>query len=383
MGISINKLKQQKNNKPHKKANWNFNIDFNKEISLPLLFNSKFNDRRKEQFFSEMGILLSSGLDISSAFKVIIEQEQKEFEKETYTNTYDKLLKGNSLSNSLALTQKFTTYDVLCIKMGEESGRLCDVLVELSNFYGRNIKYRRKFISTLSYPILILATALIAVVFMLNFLVPMFVSVFKTTNSQLPELTLLIIKLSNISAIVFPWFILITSTTIFFLYKNRKRTRFRIVSSTLILRLPIFGKIVKLMFLERFLFSMVLLSKSKISVVESISLIKQMIGFYPYEIALTKVEKDIIKGKLLYECLSEFSIFDKKIVSLVKVGEEVNQLDIIFEKLNKQYSEDLEYRINNLGNLLEPFLIIFIGLLVGVILIAMYLPMFKMGTTIG
>lgn len=383
MGVDISKLKQSKGIHSAPKRARRLDIDLNREISLPKLLKQKFNDRRKEQFFSEMGILLSSGLDISSAFKVVIEQEQKEYEKGTYTDIYAALLKGSSFSSALEYSAKFTTYDSLCVKMGEESGRLCEVLAELSNFYGRKIKYRRKFVSAVSYPILILVTAILAVVFMLNFLVPMFVDVFKTTNSQLPELTLLIIRLSELSATLFPWMLLVTVGVVVLLYRNRKRPRFRRVSSAIMLRLPIFGQIIRLMYLERFLFSMVLLTKSKVSVVESISLIRQMIGFYPYEVALGRVETDIVKGRLLYESLADFAIFDKKIVSLVKVGEEVNQLSAIFEKLNKQYSDDLEYRINNLGNLLEPMLIIFIGILVGIILIAMYLPIFKMGTTIG
>lgn len=387
MGVDISKFKQQKKAKPTPtaaaKEQRSFNLDLNREISLPMLLKQKFNDRRKEQFFSEMGILLSSGLDISSAFKVIIEQEQKEYELATYNDIYERLLKGSSFSSALEDSGKFTIYDSLCVRMGEESGRLYDVLAELSSFYGRKIKYRRKFVSAVSYPVLILVTAILAVVFMLNFLVPMFVDVFKTTNSELPAITKLIIRLSELSSQMVPWLTLLTVVGLVLLYRIRKRPRFRRYSSAVMLRLPVFGQIVRLIYLERFLFSMVLLTKSKVSVVESISLIRQMIGFYPYEIALVKVEDDIVKGHLLYESLSGFPIFDRRIVSLVKVGEEVNQLSVIFEKLNKQYSDDLEFRINNMGSLLEPLLIIVIGLMVGVILIAMYLPMFKLGTAIG
>jgi Type II secretory pathway, component PulF len=385
MGVNISNLKK-KNRVDHFNRDVKrdlLKLDFNKEISLSNIFNQKFNDNRKEHFFSELGILLSSGLDISSAFQVVIDQSQPGYERDVYQDIYECLLRGSSLSDALKDSGKFTTYDSICVKMGEESGRISEVLSEVSNFYDRKIKYRRKFISAISYPLLILITAVLAVVFMLNFLVPMFVDVFKTTNSELPALTKLIVHLSNLSGKLLPWISILFLSLLIVLYKIRKNVFFRKYSAQFMLKLPIFGKIVSLIYLERFLFSMVLLSKSRVSVVDSIRLIRQMIGFYPYEVALEKVEQDLLGGRLLYDSMADFQIFDRRIVSLIKVGEEVNQLSQIFERLNHQYSDDLEYRINSMGNLLEPLLIIVIGIMVGIILIAMYLPMFKLGSAIG
>ncbi len=88
------------------------------------------------------------------------------------------------------------------------------------------------------------------------------------------------------------------------------------------------------------------------------------------------------RGELLNESLKQFPIFNKRTIYLIKVGEEVNQLDMVFKKLTKQYADDLNYQVGILTNLLEPFLIIFVGSFVAIILIAMYLPMFQMGTTV-
>jgi type IV pilus assembly protein PilC len=105
-------------------------------------------------------------------------------------------------------------------------------------------------------------------------------------------------------------------------------------------------------------------------------------SFYPFEKALEQIEKDIMKGVLLNDSMKQFSIFEKRTISLVRVGEEVNQLDMVFSKLSKAYSEELEHQVGVLSSLLEPALIIFVGILVGVILVAMYLPLFQMSTTI-
>lgn len=384
MGID---LKHLQNNNPSKgDARSEFKkvmkgIDLNKDISFSF-FQNKFGDKKREKFFSELGILLSSGLDISSAFKLMIEQEIKENDKEVYNVIYENLLKGSTLSNALANSDKFSEYDFFSIKMGEESGQLSEVLSELSSFYARKIKYKRKLINVMTYPSLVLFTAIGAVIFMLNFMVPTFMDVFKRTNSDLPGITKFIMNLSKASSEKLPWFMLIFLILIFLFYFNRKKESVRRVTSKIMLRLPIFGEIVKLIYIERFLLSMVLLTKSKVSVVQAISLVKKMIQFYPYEIALGKIENDLMHGKQLNESMKAFSIFDKKIVSLVRVGEEVNQLGPIFEKLNKQYSDDLDYKINNISNLLEPLLIIFVGLFVAVILISMYLPIFQVGSFI-
>jgi len=125
-----------------------------------------------------------------------------------------------------------------------------------------------------------------------------------------------------------------------------------------------------------------LLLAAKTPMIKALQLVKYMIGFYPFEKALTVMEQDILHGKLLHQSMERFPLFDTRIISLVRVAEEVNQLDIIFNKLNTQYNEELEHQISMLSNLLEPVMIIIVGLLVAVILISMYLPLFQLSSSI-
>jgi type IV pilus assembly protein PilC len=126
---------------------------------------------------------------------------------------------------------------------------------------------------------------------------------------------------------------------------------------------------------------MALLIGSKTPLIKAVQLVREMIGFFPYQRDLKQIEEDLLQGGLLHESMSRSSIFDRRVISLVKVGEEINQLDDIFEKLYKQYNEELEHRIGMLSNLLEPVMILFVGILVAIILIAMYLPLFQMSTS--
>jgi len=133
--------------------------------------------------------------------------------------------------------------------------------------------------------------------------------------------------------------------------------------------------------LARFCQSMKLLVGARVMINDALELVRNMIEYYPMEIALEDVKKEVVnEGKSLNESLAKHTIFPTKLVALIKLSEEVNAPEIIFEKLHKQYSAEIEHQQAVLGKLIEPLFIIILGLFVGFILVAMYLPMFEMST---
>jgi type IV pilus assembly protein PilC len=163
----------------------------------------------------------------------------------------------------------------------------------------------------------------------------------------------------------------------------RKNPQFRRITSQLMLGTPTIGKIVNKVYMARFCQNMALLLGSKTPLLKSLGMVRNMIGFYPYEKALETIESDVLHGMLLNQSMQKFKFFDKRLLALTRVAEEVNQLDNIFGKLSVQYSEELEHEINIIGNILEPALIIFVGALVAIILISMYLPLFQLSSSIA
>ncbi|HEX3008683.1 MAG TPA: type II secretion system F family protein [Bacteroidales bacterium] len=368
---------QRKSEVPKRK--FDFLSLLNKEISLN---RGNLSDRKKESFYSEMNILLSSGVDIRSALDIVVEEQKKESEKKLFEEIRDRVINGKSISESILETGKFSAYEYHSLRIGEESGRLKDVLSGLNSYFSKKIKQRRQVVSALTYPALVLITAVIAVFFMMNFIVPMFVDVFKRFNGQIPALTQAIIRISSFFksySLLLLLFLLGIAVVIMLI---RKKTFFRAWYSKLLIRLPLFGGIIQKVYLVRFCETMALLIGARTPMVRSIQLVKQMIGFYPYEVALEKISSDILHGKLLHQSLQQFDLFSSRVVSLVKVAEEVNQLDVIFSKLSIQLNEELEHKIGLLSSLLEPVMIMFVGVLVAVILISMYLPLFQLGTSI-
>lgn len=378
-GINLKELKINKNNVPKKTNNETSLFDFlNKDIAL---FESGFNDKKKEALYLELSILISAGVDIKSALEIIVSEQEKKQDKALFEEITEKVIQGSALSTCLKESKKFSSYEYYSIQIGEETGRMSDILIELSKFYKNKIKQRRQLVNALSYPALVLFTSFGAIFFMMNFVVPMFADIFKRFGGELPWITKVILSMSHtISATFLPTIVSVVGLG-YFLYVKKDTVWFRKYSCKILLKMPILGKTFQKIYLARLCQSMELLTAARIPLVRAISLVRQMIGFYPIEISLLAIEKDIMQGMPLHKSMSQFDIYPPRMVSLIKVGEEVNRLELFFNKVGTQYTEEVEHQTALISTLLEPFLIIFLGLVVGTILIAMYLPLFQLGNS--
>jgi type IV pilus assembly protein PilC len=248
-------------------------------------------------------------------------------------------------------------------------------------FYQNKIKQRRKIVSALTYPCVVLTTSLGAVFFMLKFVVPMFGDVFKRFGGHLPWITEKIIDISAIMENDFLPVVISLLLIAAFIFYIRKTEQFRKIASNSLLRVPMIGNLVQKIYLARFCNSMRLLISARLPLLRAIDLCRQMIGYYPIEASLKNIETEIMKGKALHESMQQFKIYPSKMVQLIKVGEETNQLDYFFGKISEQYVEEVEYKTSTLSSMMEPLIIIFLGLIVGIILISMYLPLFQMSNS--
>ncbi len=375
MDVKLSDVKSKNKSNSAKGMNLGF-------LSQDISFNRGLSDKDKEIFYSDLSILISSGIDIKSALELIL-LEQAKTKKETIFNSIkNDLISGKSLSEAIFRTNKFSTYEYYSIKIGEETGRISEILIDLSKYYNDKLAQKRQIVNAFSYPVLVLAVAVIVVIFMMNVIVPMFKDVFSRFNSELPVITTMVINISEFFTANLYIIVLLIVIIVSVVYLSRKKLWYRKFTSGILLKIPFIGKLVAKIYLSRFCQAMSLLISSKVPLINALDLVKNMMNFYPYEPALTKISADIMAGKPLYLSMKNHSIFDVRTVSLVKVAEEVNKLDYIFNKLNMQYSDEIKHRIGLLNGVLEPVLIIFIGIMVGIILISMYLPLFQLSTSI-
>ena len=378
MGINLKNIKQEQTTfvKKEKTNNKKMSSFLSQEIS----FNKNFPDKKKEQFYAEISLLLSAGTDIKTALDLIVDETEKEKDRDLIEGIRNDIINGSSFSEALKKTEKFTEYEYYSLKVGEETSRVDVVLTDLAEYFKRKVEQKRKISSALSYPIFLLVAAFGMVVFLLKFLVPMFEGILNGFNKKLPAMTQFVVDASDAVSDYFLLFLLFFVGIFIVIYLNRKKDWFRKYSATIILKIPVVGDMAQKIYLTRFCHSMNLLIGAKNPLLNSIGLVKKMIDYYPIQTALTEIEEDIMHGKLLNESMRKFPIFPRKMTALIKVAEEINKLDVIFQNLDDQYAKELDHKSEVFGKLIEPIIIVFVSIIIGFIVIAMYLPMIQINT---
>ncbi len=369
-------------NKKKKTSKGSFDIDalLKKEISL---FGNSFSNKKKEAFYMELNVLLEAGLTLKRALELLVNEQKKEADKLLIGNMVSSLIEGKSFSEIINDRKEFSDYEYYSLKIGEETGTIQKITKELGIFFKRKNEQKRTITSALSYPIVVLFTAFLAVFFMLQFVVPMFADIFKQNKVELPWITKIILSASQMFQAYYFIVIILVIALFIFIKLNKNKIWYKKTTSLVVLKIPFVGEFIRKVRIAQFTQAITLLTSAKIPLLDGIRLTKKMVAYYPLQKALSAVEEDILIGKSLHESLQPHTVFDSKMISLIKVAEETNQNETIFQRLTDQYNQEIDYKSKMISSTIEPFIILILGGIVAVILIAMYLPMFKLSTVIG
>lgn len=342
-----------------------------------------FKDARKEVFFSELSSLLASGLDFSRSFLLLTEGEENGRVKEILSSVHRSVVEGNALWQALAGNGDFTALDRGVVRIGEETGRLSEALSFLAGYYRKRIARQRMISGAVSYPAIVLCTAVIVLVFMILVVVPMFEQVYARMGGELPAMTRAMISFSR----SFPYWLGGIATIglggVLFFRCFGQHPQVQSAVSAFLLRMPLIGGLIRQNCEARFCSLLWLLNSSGVPLLRSIGLLEGIISFYPYRRSFASIARELNRGMLFSAALSLFPrLYDRKLVMLLRVGEETNRLGDMLLRQGEELSQRLEHGLKQAGNLLEPILVLGVGALVAAVLIAMYLPMFRLGTTI-
>ncbi|WP_299524231.1 type II secretion system F family protein [Winogradskyella sp.] len=348
-----------------------------------IVLKKAFSNKIKEDFYTELGVLLKAGINLKEALELIKNTQKQKKTKTILQIILDEVISGKSLSEAIKNEKEFSDYEYHSVKIGEETGTLFKIAEQLGMFYNRKNEQRKHLINALTYPCIILTTAILVVIFMLQFVVPMFEDIFKQQNIEMPAITAFVVNISEFLESKGIWLFMVVLLLFFLRLFFNKASWYKRIKGTLFNKIPFVGQFIKTVYLSQFTQAIALLTASKVPIVNSISLVKQMIDYYPLTTALHSVEQQLLKGETLSKSLSENKLFDEKMIALVKVAEETNQTEFMFERLNSQYNARVQQRSKVLSTVMEPIIILFVGLFVGFILIAMYLPMFKLSSILG
>ncbi|TWV08709.1 type II secretion system F family protein [Bacteroidaceae bacterium HV4-6-C5C] len=345
--------------------------------------NRVINDTKKHLLFSQLHSLLKAGLSFSRSFELLIQGEKNQKGKDLLKSIYQHVLIGNEFWKSMELTDAFTELDCGVIRIGEETGKLDQSLIFLCDYYHKKNEQRRMLISALSYPVIIVVVAMLVLFFMITVVVPMFEQIYARMGGQLPEITAFMLKISAHFPITFLLFFILVSS--FFIIKQMygKTDRYRQITSSLLLHIPLIGSLIKIHYQAQFCKLLYLLVCSGVPLIRSLSMLESIIRFYPYSISFAEIIGGLKKGEAFASKMDEYKdIYGAKLITLIRVGEETNCLDKMLLNQANDLTSELEHDLKQLGNIIEPVLILCIGGIVAFVLIAMYMPMFQLGQTI-
>jgi type IV pilus assembly protein PilC len=331
-------------------------------------------------FSRQFATLINAGLPIVRALYVLSEQTEKKKLKETIDAVRGDVEAGSSLSEALEQHPKvFNRLYVEMVKAGEIGGMLDGVLLRIADQLEKEAELRRKVKSAMIYPLFVMGFALLTLTFLLVFIVPIFAKMFADLGGTLPLPTRIVIGVSNILTSL--WGILVylaLGVALFLFLRWRKTERGRKVWGRVSLRLPVkIGEVVQKVALARFARTLGTLSAAGVPILQALEITATSSGNWVVENALLKSRDAIREGIPIYKPLESEPVFPPMVTRMIAVGEETGDIDGMLQKIAEFYESEVDATVKALTSIMEPLMIVVVGLIVGVIVISMYLPMFK------
>ena len=330
-------------------------------------------------FSFKLSNMLDAGISILTSLRSIESQTANRKLKAVAGDLCRQVEAGALLSEALSKHPRvFDRFLVNMIKAGEESGKLNEILRRYSLFLDEKQDLQEKITGALFYPALLFASAIIVILFMVTFIIPQFADLFARSKIPLPAITKALFVLGMGLKKYAYLFILGAAAAVFFLakYIATKRGRYRM--DAFLLKLPVIGLLLRKIYICRFAQTLALLLSSGVAVLQSLDIVKEVIGNEALAGVIAKTRESTEGGGKISECLRVSGEFPLDAVDMVAVGEESGDLDGVLNKLADFYNKETSYAIKRLTVLIEPLFLAFIGGMVGFIMLAVLMPIFDM-----
>ncbi len=335
-------------------------------------------------FTHQLASLLKGGLTLLASLNAIAEQTSSHHFRKVVFGLAESVKEGKSFGEALSLFSRvFSSIYINMVKSGEETGSLPDILFRISALIRESISLRNKIRNALTYPMVVGFVSLGVLVFLLVVVVPNLSSLFEQMNRTLPPLTLALIRFSTF--LRHYWIILLCGVGVvivtFFWVLHIKRARYKI--DQLKLKLPIIGEIMRKSLVANFARTLSTLRKGGVTIITSLELAKDAIRNEVISMAINQAKEDISKGDSMSKALRRSGVFPPLFLHMIEVGEKSGNLEQMLDDISISYEEEVTMALNRFTTLLEPLVIITMGLIVGVIAVSILLPIFEMNQLIG
>ena len=334
----------------------------------------------------QLSTLLKGGVPLIKGLEIISGETENLTMQSAITEICQCIRQGESFSTAMKrLSHLFSPLFVAMIEAGEKVGALDTMLERLSKYMAAQDRLNKKIISAISYPAAVLVFFLFAVVVMTLFIIPKFNIMYASFHAQLPPFTLAVFGLSDF-LIKHIWLILggIVFTGIYIKNFLLKTKRGRYVFHALLLKIPIFGPVIKKVSLSKFTRTLAILLGQGISVPEALELVGNTAGNAVIEEASAGISKSVLEdGRKIPDALRKTGIFPSLVIQMATIGTESGNLPELLDKTADFYEEEIDVFVGIISSLIEPILIIVLGLILSVFIIALYLPIFKLSSAVG
>jgi len=356
-----------------------------KDISeyFPAL-SSKVKDKDVVIFVRQFATMIDAGLPLVQCLDILQEQQSNLNFKRVIRQVKKDVEEGSTLSDAIKKHPKvFDTLFHNLVAAGEIGGILDVILNRLAAYIEKIAKLKKKVKGAMTYPAIVISVALIVVAVILIYVIPIFAGLFRDAGTKLPAMTVFVMDMSDFMKSYFHWIFLGIGLAVFGLRQFRKTSRGRDITDQIILRSPVFGMLIRKVAVARFTRTLGTMLSSGVPILDGLEVVAATAGNTVVEKAIRLARNSISEGRPVADPLAETNVFPGMVTQMIAVGEATGALDTMLGKIADFYDEEVDAAVEVLTSLLEPMLIVFLGITIGGLLVAMYLPIFQLADVVG
>ena len=352
-----------------------------KEINLPL--SNRVKSKDLTIFSRQFATMINAGLSLTRCLNILAEQTESKALKKVIASVLEDVERGKALSDAMAKhPTAFPSIFINLVRAGETGGVLDVVLMRVADHFEKEASIKSKIKSAMAYPSAMFTFSMAITFVLITFIVPLFVAMFENMGGNLPLPTKVLLTLSNF--IRSSWFIIIPAVVaaIYFLRVYSKTEKGRENIDNLKLHLPVAGVLVRKMSISRFTRTFGTLLSSGVPILVALDIVAESSGNAIVSAAVKRTRISIKEGETIAKPLAADNVFPPMVVQMIAIGEETGALDSMLSKIADFYDEEVSNMVDALTSIIEPLMIIIMGLIIGGIIVALYMPMFQIITLI-
>lgn len=356
-----------------------------KDISeyVPML-QPKVKERDMVIFVRQFATMIDAGLPIMQCLEILHEQQSNLTFKKIIKQIKRDIEEGATFSDAIRKHPKvFDQLFVNLVAAGEMSGILDIILNRLAVYIEKIASLKKKIRGAMTYPAIVVGVAVVVIAVILVYVIPVFAGLFKDAGVSLPAMTLFVMTVSDYAQRYFHWAILALILLVVAIRRTRRTSKGREWTDQILLKLPVFGILLRKVAISRFTRTLSTMLESGVPILDSLDIVAAATGNRVVENAIRRARISIAEGHPVAEPLVETKIFPPMVTQMIAVGEATGALDSMLGKIADFYDEEVDVAVENLTSMLEPMLIVFLGVTVGGLLVAMYLPIFQLADVVA